>query len=186
MEAPELEFKSEEEYKQALAEWQADQQRMQEANKRADEYDPTKGDRIPDGISVFVTFILFADILFFAVLIGKTPRFCLYPCSTVRTFGIKIGAAFVICVADDFLIHDGADFVKNVSDCFSLYHFLLRLHHQYALCVVYVEDNPRFSFAGFTAAEAVPTFSISMRIRVLRGKIPQNRLLSHKDTGRRL
>lgn len=70
-----------------------------------------------------VTFILFAYILFFADLIGKTPRFCLYPCSTVRTFGIQIGAAFVICVAADFLIHDGADFVKIVSDCFFIVPF---------------------------------------------------------------
>lgn len=50
MEAPEIVYKSEAEYKQALADYKAEQQRMHEADKRADAYDPTKGDRIGDDL----------------------------------------------------------------------------------------------------------------------------------------
>ena len=50
MEAPEIVYKSEAEYKQALADYKAEQQRMHEADKEADAYDPTKGDRIGDDL----------------------------------------------------------------------------------------------------------------------------------------
>lgn len=51
MEAPEHVYKTEAEYKQALAEWDAEQQRLAEADARADAFDPSKGDRIGDDLT---------------------------------------------------------------------------------------------------------------------------------------
>lgn len=51
MEAPEHVYKTEEEYKQALAEWDAEQQRLAEAQARAEAFDPSKGDRILDDLT---------------------------------------------------------------------------------------------------------------------------------------
>lgn len=51
MEAPEHVYKTEAEYKQALAEWKAIQDADREADARADAYDPTKGDRIGDDLT---------------------------------------------------------------------------------------------------------------------------------------
>ena len=50
IEDPTHHYKSEAEYKQALADYKAEQQRQHEADKRADAYDPTKGDRIGDDL----------------------------------------------------------------------------------------------------------------------------------------
>ena len=51
MEAPEHVYKTEAEYKQALAEWDAEQQRLAEAQARAEAFDPSKGDRILDDLT---------------------------------------------------------------------------------------------------------------------------------------
>ena len=51
IEDPTHHYKSEAEYKQALADYKAEQQRMHEADKEADAYDPTKGDRIGDDLT---------------------------------------------------------------------------------------------------------------------------------------
>ena len=50
MEAPEIVYKSEAEYKQALADYKAEQQRIKKAQEEAAQYDPTKGDRIVDDL----------------------------------------------------------------------------------------------------------------------------------------
>ena len=50
MEAPEIVYKSEAEYKQALADYKAEQQRIKKAQEEAAQYDPTKGDRIGDDL----------------------------------------------------------------------------------------------------------------------------------------